>query len=262
MDAGFTFELGVFAVSFTPTLENIHQWVANWSVAGSETNPASTSYEVSSKRYAAQHDADTNDAPFVNGKPTYVWGKRESAGGKEWILFRSTNWNWPFFDETQIGVPFPSLAPWVADQATAVIGRINPSGSPFLMKSASVATWQQWQAAALDGEPLAGPNEDPDKDGTPNLLEFVFDTDPQQAAAPVTTPVTLQSGHAVITIPRVIGHRANCTVEVSGNLVNWQSGPAHTEVLQNDQAALVVRDLTPLSPANPNRFIRLKVTLP
>jgi hypothetical protein len=130
------------------------------------------------------------------------------------------------------------------------------------MKSAAVVTWQQWQASVLDGEALDGPDEDPDMDGTPNLLEFVFNTDPQEAGAPVATPVELQSGHAVITIPRVIGHRAQCTVEVSGNLVDWLSGPAHTEVMQNDQAALIVRDLTPLSPANPKRFIRLKVTLP
>ncbi len=95
-----------------------------------------------------------------------------------------------------------------------------------------------------------------------NLLEFVFGTAPKTANAPVATPVVLQSGHAVITIPRRIDHLVNCTVEVSGNLVNWQSGPAHTEVLQNDAAALVVRDLTPVNAANPQRFIRLKATLP
>jgi hypothetical protein len=258
MDAGYTFELGVFNGSFTPTLENIDLWVANWSVAGSETNPASTSYVVSTKRYAAQHDADNNDAPFDVGKPGYVWGKRESAGGKQWILFRATNWDWP-----STFPPGPTLTPWVADQATAVIGQINPTGTPFLMKSAAAPfSWTEWQAANLSGEPLNGPLDDPDKDGTPNLLEFVFASTPTVSNPPTPTPVTLQSGHVVITIPRRIDRLATLTVEVSGNLADWQSGPAHTEVLQNDQAALVVRDLTPLSPANPKRFIRLKVTLP
>ncbi len=255
MDAGFTFQLGVFVEPFTPTLGNINQWVANWSVA------ASTSYVVSTKRYAATHNAVNNDAPFVAGRPTYVWGRRETAGGKEWILFRATNWNWPFVDP--FGPPSPSLAPWVADQATAVIGQINSSGNPFLMKSAAAPySWTEWQAANLTGEPLKGPVDDPDKDGTPNLLEFVFGTAPKTANPPPLTPVTLQSGQAVITIPRRIDRLATLTVEVSGNLVNWQSGPAFTQILQNDQAALVVRDLTPLSPANPKRFIRLKATLP
>jgi hypothetical protein len=74
--------------------------------------------------------------------------------------------------------------------------------------------------------------------------------------------VALQSGHVVITVPRRLDRPATLTVEVSGNLVDWQSGPAHTEVLQDNEAALVVRDLTPLSPANPKRFIRLKAKLP
>lgn len=144
-----------------------------------------------------------------------------------------------------------------------MIGEINSSGIPFLMKSAAVPiTWEEWQTAHLTGEPLDSPNDDPDADGTPNLLEFAFGTSPTAANAPVATPVTLQDGHPVITIPRRLDHLANYLVEVSGNLVDWQSGPAHTEILQNDAAALRVRDLTPLSPSNPKRFIRLKVTLP
>jgi hypothetical protein len=107
------------------------------------------------------------------------------------------------------------------------------------------------------------PNDDPDNDGTPNLLEFAFGTSPTAANAPVATPVVLdENGHPVITIPRRLDHLANYLVEVSGNLVDWQSGPAHTEILQNDAAALRVRDLTPLSPSNPKRFIRFRASLP
>jgi hypothetical protein len=131
------------------------------------------------------------------------------------------------------------------------------------MKSAAAPfPWAEWQAANLTGEPLNGPLDDPDKDGTPNLLEFVFATSPTLSNAPTTTPVALQSNHVVITIPRRLDRPATLTVEVSDNLVNWQSGPEHTEILQDDATALVVRDLTPLSPTNPKRFIRLKAKLP
>ncbi len=137
------------------------------------------------------------------------------------------------------------------------------------MKSASVTnvappstSFAQWQTEFLDGEPLNKPADDPDKDGVSNLLEFVFGTAPKTANAPVATPVALQSGHAVITIPRRIDHLVTLTVEVSGNLVTWNSGPLHTAIVSDEVAALVVRDLTPLSPANPRRFIRLKASLP
>jgi len=252
MDGNFTFELGVFTGSFVPTPENLNDWVANWTAA------AFTSYDASSRSYSAVHDANTNDPPFVAGKATYVWGKCELNGRKEWILFRASNWQWP--DTT---FPSPALSAWVADQATAVIGQINSSGIPFLMKSAAVPiSWEEWQAANLTNEPLNAAGDDPDMDGMTNLLEFAFGTSPTAPNAPVATPVTLQAGHPVITIPRRLDHLANYIVEVSGDLLLWQSGPAHTEILQNDAAALVVRDLTPVSPENPKRFIRLKVTLP
>jgi hypothetical protein len=252
MDGGFTFELGVFNGLFVPTSGNMKLWVANW------TGAASTSYMVATSRFAEVHTADSNDEPFVAGKATYVWGRRENAGGKEWILFRATNWNWP-----TAFPPGPTLAAWVANQATAVVGEINASGSPFMMKSAATPfSWTEWQAANLSNEPLDGPLDDPEKDGTPNLLEFVFATTPTVSNPPTPTPVTLQSGHTVITIPRRIDRLATLTIEVSGDLLNWQSGPAHTEILQDDATALVVRDLTLLSPANPKRFIRLKAKLP
>jgi hypothetical protein len=251
MDAGFTFELGVFNGSFIPTSGNMNLWVANWSSA------ASTSYLVSTSRFAAVHTVNDNEGPFDEGKAAYVWGRRENASGKEWILFRAANWNWPSSS------PPGNLAAWTANQATPVVGQINASGSPFLMKSAAAPfPWAEWQAANLTGEPLNGPLDDPDKDGTPNLLEFVFATSPTVSNPPTPTPVALQSGHVVITVPRRLDRPATLTVEVSGNLVDWQSGPAHTEVLQDNEAALVVRDLTPLSPAHPKRFIRLKAKLP
>ncbi len=255
MDEHFTFELGVFEGSFVPTPENLHLWVTNWTAA------SSTPYFTINNSYSATHSVDDNDPPFSTDKPAYVWGKRELNGQREWILFRAAHWNWPYVPDFPSG---PALSGWIADEATAVIGQINSSGIPFLMKSAAVPiTWEEWKTAHLTGEPLNGPHDDPDRDGTPNLLEFAFGTTPTVANAPVATPVVLdENGHPVITIPRRIDHLANYLVEVSGNLVDWNSGLAHTEILQNDAAALRVRDLTPVSSVNPKRFIRLKVTLP
>jgi hypothetical protein len=259
MDAGFRFELGVFNDGFNPTALNIQDWSANWHGA------VRTGYVVASKRYTNSFTPATNDPPFSIGKATYVWGFRGDPAAGEWILFRAASWNFP---EADPPVPPPPIE-WFAKSATAVLGSIQSSGSPWLMKSAAVTnvappktTWAQWQAANLTSEPLDEPGDDPDGDGTSNLLEFVFGTPPLTPGNPPVTPVSLSSGHAVISIPRRIDHVANVIVEVSGDLINWSSGPLHTEVISDGVSTLVVRDLTPLGASNPKRFIRLRAVLP
>jgi hypothetical protein len=258
MDAGFRFELGVFEGAFVPNAGNKEQWAQNW-------RPAQrTGYNAAGKDYNAEFVVEDNDPPFTIGKQAYVWGFRGDAVSGEWILLKNESWTWPVPDPFN---PFPLQ--WAAEDATAILGQIDPGGTPFLIKSAAVThaappatTWDQWRQENLTNEPLNGPLDDPDKDGTSNLLEFVFGTSPKVSNPLVATPVTLESGHAVITIPRRIDHVANLVVEVSGDLAVWNSGPAHVEITSNGPAALVARDLTPLGPANPQRFIRLKAALP
>ncbi len=260
MDAGFQFELGVFEGSFIPTLSNKDQWAANW-------RPAQrVDYSPATQSFDGVFTVENNDPPFTIGKPVYVWGWRLAGNAAEWILFRDTIWTWP---EAAFG--FPEY--WEASEASAIIGEINETGSPFLMKSAAVTgaaspttTWDQWQAKELAGEPLNGPQDDPDEDGTPNLLEFVFDTDPLTVTPPSPTPVTLVEDGGdrflQIAIPRRIEHATELAVEVSPDLTAWQSGSLHTQVVADDVDGLVVRDLTPLSPSVPARFMRLKAMLP
>jgi hypothetical protein len=260
MDAGFRFELGVFEDPFVPAEGNKDQWAQYW-------RPAQrTGYNAAGKDFSAEYLVEDNDPPFTFGKQAYIWGFRGDALSGEWILLKSDSWTWPVPDPFGIN---PTPPQWAVEEATVILGQIHASGSPFRMKSAAVANaappataWDQWRQENLTAEPLNGPHDDPDQDGTPNLLEFVFGTTPQVSNPPVATPVTLESGHAVITIPRRIDHAANLVVEVSGDLAVWNSGPAHVEITSNGPAALVARDLTPLGPANPQRFIRLKASLP
>ncbi len=260
MDGAFRFELGVFEDSFTPLPCNKDQWARHWRPA------ARTAYDPVVATFLSPFDVEHNSPPFTVGKPAYIWGFRGTPLAGEWILFRAASWNWPVVDYLGMN-PEPPF--WDAATATPVIGAINASGSPFLMKSAAVTmasppktTWEQWRADHLAGETLDKPGDDPDHDGVPNLLEFVFGTPPLAAGAPADTPVTLVSDHATITIPRRIDHVATLVVEVSGDLVTWNSGPAHAETVGDTVTSLVVRDLTPLGPANPRRFIRLRAALP
>jgi hypothetical protein len=248
MDDGFQFQLGVFTNGFQPKAGNMASWLEHWSEA------QTTSYNSTGKRFAETYEVMTNAPPFEAGAAGWIFGRRVGTTGSEWILFRASGWTWPAVEPV-----FPSTYFWDAKDATEVVlGTIHSDRTPFLMQSVLVRSYQQWQTLHTTG----GPNEDPDLDGMSNLLEFVFGTNPKTVNAPVATPVTLQSGYPVITIPRRIDHLVKCTVEVSGDLVTWNSGPAFTEVVQDDSSALVVRDLTPLNSANPKRFLRLKATLP
>ena len=261
MDSRFRFELGVFINGFIPTSANTSQWAANW------RSPQRVRYNPNTgvRQFNSEFLVEDNNVPFSIGSAAYVWGFRGDPAAGEWILFRAASWNFP---EADPPVPPPPIE-WFAKNATAVLGSIQSSGSPWLMKSAAVTnaappktTWAQWQAANLTSEPLDEPGDDPDGDGTSNLLEFVFGTPPLTPGNPPVTPVSLSSGHAVISIPRRIDHVANLIVEVSGDLINWSSGPLHTEVISDGVSTLVVRDLTPLDASNPKRFIRLRAVLP
>lgn len=261
MTAGFSFELGVFKDGFVPGSANTADWAAKWVPAQRST------YNQALQRFDNQFTVTVANhvAPFTQDPAAYVWGFQGGVASCEWILFRKDDWTWP----APVGSPpNPNGLSWNAAHATAVLGTIHASGSPFLMQSAAVTnaaspptTWQQWQAVELAGV-ANGPNDDPDHDGTNNLLEFVFGTPPKQAGAPPQTPVTRVNGHLQITIPRRIDHPVVLTVEVSSDLTHWDAGEMFTEAISNSPAALVVRDKTSLSPANPRRFMRLKSELP
>jgi hypothetical protein len=258
MDGGFKFELGVFSGSFIPTAANTAEWLTYWVPA------KSTNYFPNTKRFADDLTVQSNASPFTSGKAVYIWGSRGSAISGEWILFRADSWKFP------LATGFGSLE-WFVKDATAVLGEINSSGSPHLMKSVAIAksvpvppkeTWGQWRAANLAGKEKILPHEDADGDGMANILEFAFGTDGGKPGPPTHTPVSLSSDHLVITIPRRQDRNVNLTVEVSNDLINWNSGPDHTEVLEDGPLGWVVRDRVAHGAANPKRFIRIKAEIP
>jgi hypothetical protein len=256
MTGAFSFELGAFKDGFVPGPANTFDWAAHWVPAQRVV------YDASLKRFSSSFTADNNDAPFSAGAAAYVWGFQGGVASSEWILFRNTlsPWVWPDV------YAFPATLFWNAATAAAVIGTIGANDT--VMQSAAMAnaaspptTWQQWQSAELANEPLNDPDDDPDRDGTNNLLEYIFGTPPMQAGAPPPTPIAAVNGHLQITIPRRIDHPATLTVQVSSNLTDWDEGEGFTAVVSNTPAGLVVRDLTLLSAAHPQRFMRLKTEL-
>jgi fibronectin-binding autotransporter adhesin len=132
----------------------------------------------------------------------------------------------------------------------------------------------QWQAehfgstTALAAQPAA----DPDHDGVPNLLEYALGTDPQSAGSANRPALALAVSsadnlpHLTLTVTLAADAAdVGVSAEVSGDLVNWQSGAPHTEIVSDTTAGavrtLVLRDATPAG-SGPPRFMRLRVALP
>jgi hypothetical protein len=256
MDGFFQFQLGAFTAGFEPTATNAAQWAANWTPA------ATADYHEGNRLFQGQFTLTSNAAPFtVNGKG-WLWGFRNSGSGSDWILFRHPAWRWPAANPLN-----PPLRQWNTKDATEVIlGSVSSAGSPFLMKTAAVSTYEQWQSSELEGHPLAAADDDADQDGVANFLEYVFGTSPIDAGSALHPPVSMVeiSGqrHLQMTVPRVPGRLFSGRVEVSGNLSDWQSGAPFTTVVSEGANALVIRDAAPVGPAHPKRFIRFKATEP
>ncbi len=254
MDGGFQFTLGSFSGGFIPSAGNVSEWSSRWVAA------QTTSYNAATKFFDSNYTVTGNAPPFTTTDKGYIWGRRISTSGDEWILFRKSNWLWPTPDPFS---PFPLL--WsTATADPAILGTVHATGSPFLMKSEAILSYNQWRDTVLLGQSLNAPNDDPDQDSLPNLLEFAFGTSPLVATPPQTSAELVDSAgqsFLQLTVPRLRNRLVKLTVEVSNDLAVWNSGSAHTTVVTDTANSWIIRDLTPSSAATPQRFMRLKAEL-
>ena len=131
-------------------------------------------------------------------------------------------------------------------------------------------TWQSshFTAAQLADPAVSGDFADPDEDGIVNLLEYALNLDPltaSRAGLPVAAPAT-QNGTTNLTLTYTEVKAATdltYVVEVSADLVTWNSGSAYTATVavldQGTTEQVTTRDLTAISAAAPRRFMRLRV---
>lgn len=110
MNAGFQFQIGVFKNGFQPTAANTAQWLTHWQAA------ASAGYSEVSKRFDGIMSVVNNLPPFTSGAQGWVFGRRDTATGSEWILFRAAAWTWPSPNPLN-----PLTIDWSVAQATTVV---------------------------------------------------------------------------------------------------------------------------------------------
>lgn len=136
--------------------------------------------------------------------------------------------------------------------------------------TSTLATWQSayFSAGELGNPAISGPLGDATGAGIPNLIKYALGIPPKQPGVAGLPVGSVQqeadtSKYLRLTYTRDVSAAVTFTVEVSGNLINWNSGPAYTtEVSRVPQAGnketVIVRDNVPVG--NGQRFIRLKVT--
>jgi hypothetical protein len=113
---------------------------------------------------------------------------------------------------------------------------------------------ENWRNVHFGSPDDAGPGgnaADGDHDGLTNLVEYALGTPPTVGTAGVLTAFAAKAaGHdyPAIRIERA-GRRSGIgyQVEVSRDLVVWESGPAVTEVLTDTDVLLEVRHLQPIA---------------
>jgi hypothetical protein len=160
-----------------------------------------------------------------------------------------------------------SIAPipdTLAEGDESVTLSLNMIGTYFLgAPSAGALTlhdkpYDAWRLA--NGLATAQPDDDSDSDGSCDFLEYVVGSDPT-VATPLAYPVVARSsGRLTLTYQRLHDPaEVVYIVEVSGDLVQWDSGPSFVqESVQPDGITVVATDL---AAANADkRFIRLRVT--
>jgi hypothetical protein len=150
------------------------------------------------------------------------------------------------------------------------VGLDTPESTRWLAVAYTVTSsgWAEWQSASfgeLAGQPGTAPLDDFDGDGIPNLLEYAFGGDPLiPGTAPTPNLETLEiDGATYLTLSVTKNPDASdmsYAVEISSNLIDWNTGADHTVTVTEDETHIVVRDAHPQT-ATQRRFLRLRVDL-
>lgn len=134
-----------------------------------------------------------------------------------------------------------------------------------VLNGQTLTSWRQSFFSSPDNSGDGAGLNDFDKDGLVNLLEYALGSDPTDSASgsqpPTTTEMFNNQPYLTLTITKPPGVSGiTYLVEVSENLVVWNSGQLNTTIITNNGTTLKVRSNTPA--LGGSGFIRLKVTSP
>ena len=150
---------------------------------------------------------------------------------------------------------------------TPNISTCTATGTLTILPDFAFYLGKYFNTAQLTQSNVTSPNANFAGDGMPNLMKYALGLDPTKPDAAAGAPVVGQSGGfqtlTYLCPPGLTD--VTYVVQVSSDLVTWNSGPSFTTTISNslvgNQQQVVVRDLTPTS-GTTRRFIRLEITQP
>jgi hypothetical protein len=168
----------------------------------------------------------------------------------------------------QFGTGNKFITPTIAS-ARVYVGTTSGVGVFGLLDQSTLTPLQIWRDNYFHNPSNVGAGANsasPAGDGVPNLVKYALGLNPLTPATPAQLPrgsLTQSSGqqYPTLTVNRAAtAPDVSYVAQVSGDSVNWFSGPAYTTTLTDTTTQLVVRDNTPVG-AKP-RFMRLMVSNP
>ncbi|MCX6969657.1 MAG: alpha-L-arabinofuranosidase [Verrucomicrobia bacterium] len=239
--------------------------LARWGRGGDRVVGAASSYPLLST-YAAKLSNGNIALLFVNKHPSADITAQITLSG----FTAGTNAGLFYSYGKPNDTSLTGLTSGIFSNAAQTFSHTFPAYSmTVLVVKGQYQGWREQQFTADDlGDPgVSGDAADPDGDGIPNLMEYALGLEAKTcsvAGLPVAGTQT-DGGRTYLTLTFAkIRSLADITytVQVSGDLQTWNSGPsyaARTDDGSTDQA--VYRDLTAIQD-HPRRFIRLMVTRP
>jgi hypothetical protein len=142
---------------------------------------------------------------------------------------------------------------------------VTTSGAVATTVTNNFSTWQaqNFNSSQRADPTISGPTADPYGSGVPNLLAYALQLNPATAQLTNVPTPKPSSGHFSLTyfVPTSI-RDVTYTVQVSTDLVHWNSGTGYTQVITNvatpSGTTITVQDTLPTT--TPRRFMRLNVT--
>jgi len=204
-----------------------------------------------------------------------VWGICNLAGG-EIVAYDAGNVGHVLWT-SQSKASRDSLGSYVKYTAPTIAnGKVYaPTGANrFVVYGLLTAPYQLWRqanftSAELTNSSISGDLADPDGDGIPNLMEYALGLNPKVpdlSGLPIASVQNLEcTNYLTIAYKQVLYNTdISYTVQVSSDLVTWNSGPGFTAPIGppvdngNGTETWTVQDTVPFDSTSA-RFIRLKI---
>ena len=94
----FSFQLGYFQTTFTPTVENVYEWADNWVLVNQAGYDQYTVFDEELGYFTSSFSYDSNELGLdLENKQAYIWvfNSQTPSVHTEWFLATATEWVFP-----------------------------------------------------------------------------------------------------------------------------------------------------------------------